>query len=155
MNTVAREVFHLHLDLLDAPHAPPEVSTSTVPQPAAHVQQERINRILDRRHVCHVRIPRTEHPPGMQQCVTYLVWVCCNAYYLAFITAYKRSLGQGNVFTLVCHSVYRGVYRSMQWAEVVYPSIQWGRGCVSRGVCVWVQGGVHPLGRHPPGHSPL
>ena len=63
---------------------------------------------------------------------------------LYIITARKRSLGQGNVFTPVCHSV-RGegcipacsgqgcVYYSMQWAGVVYPSMHWGRGCLPRG----------------------
>ena len=35
----------------------------------------------------------------------------CNAFLFYFVnifTARKRSLGQGNVFTLVCHSVHRG-----------------------------------------------
>ena len=32
-------------------------------------------------------------------------------------TAHKRSLGQGNDFTPVCHSVHGGVYPSMQWGR--------------------------------------
>ena len=64
--------------------------------------------------------------------------------------ARKRSLGQGNVFTPICHSVHRRVYSSMQW----------GRGCLPLGpggVCLWVWGclplgrGMYttPLSRHP------
>ena len=55
--------------------------------------------------------------------------------FVAFIfTARKRSLGQGNVFTPVCHSVNgRGVYPNMQWAGV-YPRIQCGRGVCDQGV---------------------
>ena len=71
-----RECILSHLDLLVAHPAPPEVSTSIVQQPAAHVQQERINPIPDRRHASPVKILRIEHPLGMQQCVTCLVWVC-------------------------------------------------------------------------------
>ena len=76
------EVILLHLGLLVAHPAPLEVSTSTLPQPVGHVQQERINLAPDKRHVFHVKILRIEHPPGMQQLVTCLVWVCCNADYL-------------------------------------------------------------------------
>ena len=59
-----------------------------------------------------------------------------------FITR-KRSLGQGNVFTPVCHSVHRGD---------LHPG-----GSTFKGVCI--QGGLHPgegglnsvgLGRPPP-----
>ena len=54
-----------------------------------------------------------------------------------FITARKRSLGQGNIFTSVCHSVHRRGVRA--------------RGGVHVGVCVhaWgtcVVGGVHARG---------
>ena len=47
-------------------------------------------------------------------------------YLVVLITAHKRSLGQGNIFTPVCHSVHRG-------GGV--------RGC-SRGVCVVALGGA-------------
>ena len=40
-----------------------------------------------------------------------------------FITARKRILGQGNDFTPVCQSVH---------GEMGYPSMKWGRGCVSQ-----------------------
>ena len=39
-----------------------------------------------------------------------------------FLTVRKRSLGQGNIFTCVCHSVHRGA-------------------CVVVGGCAWLQGG--------------
>ena len=60
------------------------------------------------------------------------------------VTARKRSLGQGNVFTRVCHSVHRG--RGSAWR---------GGGSASSGGCiqgdclqrgrlgVWLQGGLH------------
>ena len=46
----------------------------------------------------------------------------------AHITARKRSLRQGNVFTPVCHSVHGG------------------RTCVAKGACVSEEGGVHGKG---------
>ena len=59
---------------------------------------------------------------------------------LDIFTAHKRSLGQGNVFTPVCHSVHR-------WG--VCPSMQWGKGvAASRS-----GGDVHPHG-HPQGDTP-
>ena len=54
-------------------------------------------------------------------------------------TARKRSLGQGNVFTPVCHSVHRGVHPSMQWV-----------GCLPLGLRC-----VHPPGTTPPEHTHL
>ena len=51
-----------------------------------------------------------------------------------FMTARKRSLGQGNIFTNFCHSVHRqGV--------CIQESLSLGRSA-SRGVCI--QGGLHP-----------
>ena len=52
-----------------------------------------------------------------------------------------------------------GVYPSMQWAGGMYPSMQWAVGvCIpacNGGVCLWVRGGAHPLGRHfPPADTP-
>ena len=44
---------------------------------------------------------------------------------LRFVTARKRSLGQGNIFTPVCHSVHRGGVRGF-----------------IRGACVVLFGGV-------------
>ena len=81
-----REVILSHLDLLFALLVRPEVSMSTVPQPAVHAQQESISRIPDKRHVSHVKILHIEHPLEMQQYVTYLAWVCCNV-----VTARVRS----------------------------------------------------------------
>ena len=55
------------------------------------------------------------------------------------VTARKRSLGQGNIFTPVCHSVHRGGMRGCSWGGGMC-------GC-SRGAgrgCAWLlQGGVH------------
>ena len=58
------------------------------------------------------------------------------------ITVRKRSLGQGNVFTPVCHSVHGGGGSSQH--------------AMGRGVCIPTcnGGGVHtPLGRHPLGRN--
>ena len=59
----------------------------------------------------------------------------------AFVTARKRSLGQGNIFTPICHSVHRGVPAR--------------GGACSRGVpgrdpprTVTAAGGTHPTGMH-------
>ena len=46
------------------------------------------------------------------------------------ITARKRSLGQGNIFTPVCHSVHRGGMRGCSWG-----------GMVARGACMVALGG--------------
>ena len=52
-------------------------------------------------------------------------------------TARKRSLGQGNVFTPVCHSVHRG-------------GVYIGGSCIREGVCIgeWIciQEGLHSGG---------
>ena len=36
-----------------------------------------------------------------------------------FVTARKRSLGQGNIFTPVCHSVHGGLLRGGAWSRGV------------------------------------
>ena len=53
------------------------------------------------------------------------------------ITARKRSLGQGNIFTPVCHSVHRG-------ACVVAGGVRGSGGgaCVVAGGCAWLPGGM-------------
>ena len=59
------------------------------------------------------------------------------------ITARKRSLGQGNVFTLVCHSVHGGG---------LPPGGLHLRGVCLQGVCIWgvcIQG----VGQTPPSHT--
>ena len=58
----------------------------------------------------------------------------------AIFTARKRSLGQGNVFTGVCHSVLRGVG---------FPACITGH--MTRGVCIQGEGDLPPegLGRRP------
>ena len=55
-------------------------------------------------------------------------------------TAHKRSFGQGNIFTPVCHSVHRGAWMvAPRGACVVAP--QGVHGC-SRG-CAWLLQGGH------------
>ena len=89
---------------------------------------------------------------------------------LVLITTRKRSLGQGNVFTPMCHSVHRvrspsggsESRRSASGGVVLYPGGSTSRGSESGGVCirgggsvsrgVYIQGGLHPggLSRLPP-----
>ena len=80
------------------------------------------------------------------------------------ITARKRSLGQGNIFTPVCHSVHRGacvVWGACMvvggvhgcgghtWLQGVSVCGCWGACMVARGACmvvkghVWLLGGMH------------
>ena len=70
----------------------------------------------------------------------------------AIITARKRSLGQGNMFTPVCHSVHRGVC-------LVEGAVPGPRGVflVLGGAWSWgvwsggggtAEGGMHPTGMH-------
>ena len=56
-----------------------------------------------------------------------------------FITARKRSLGQGNIFTPVCHSVHRGGVRGFIWGACV---VLFGGACVVLfgGACVVLLG---------------
>ena len=65
------------------------------------------------------------------------------------ITARKRSLGQGNIFTPVCHSVHGGGGRG---ACVAGGRVWLGGACVARGACmaggVCVAGGMHGQGVH-------
>ena len=72
--------------------------------------------------------------------VFHVVEAACHVYYvtlivpmLHFITARKRSLGQGNVFTPVCHSVHRG--RVSVWVISVQGGLCPG-GSLSRWVSV-------------------
>ena len=54
--------------------------------------------------------PQTRQPPA--QCMlgdTVNKWVVCILLECNLATARKRSLGQGNIFAPVCHSVHRGV----------------------------------------------
>ena len=57
---------------------------------------------------------------------------------ILIVTARKRSLGQGNIFTPVCHSVHRGGVHGCSWGDM--------RGC-SGGACVVAQGGVNGCSR--------
>ena len=61
------------------------------------------------------------------------IWNCVGISHF-LITARKRSLGQSDIFTSVCHSFYPwGVYHCMQWA--------------GEGVCILARNGVClPLG---------
>ena len=60
-----------------------------------------------------------------------------------FITARKRSLGQGNMSTPVCHSVHRGAVWSKRGA--------WSRGGWSWGCLVWGVPGPGGAWWRPPG----
>ena len=55
------------------------------------------------------------------------------------ITARKRSLGQGNIFTPVCHSVHRG------GGHVWFGGHAWLQGgvCMVAGGHAWLPGGMH------------
>ena len=78
--------------------------------------------------------------------------------FLLVITARKRSLGQGNVFTLVCHSVHNGGSLSYHASQVTWQGVfvqglsvqgSLSRGSLSRGSLsrrVSVQGGICPGG---------
>ena len=55
---------------------------------------------------------------------------------LFVLTARKRSLGQGNIFTSVCHSVQGGVACVQKWGACVVKG-----GCVVKGACMG-KGGV-------------
>ena len=78
---------------------------------------------------------------------TYYPW-------LIIITTRKRSLGQGNVFTPVCHSVHKGVSLSQHasqvtWQVGLYPEGSLSRGHLSRLISVQgvsVQGVLCPEG---------
>ena len=62
-----------------------------------------------------------------------------------FITARKRGLGQGNVFTGVCLSTGEFVYLWVQGGVCL---------CVQGCVCLWVWGCAHPPPGHPKTHTP-
>ena len=64
-------------------------------------------------------------------------------------TGRKRSLGEGNVFTLVCHSVHRwGVCVPACSGWGLYPNMQWGKGMSTSG-----SGGCTPPWTHPQADS--
>ena len=57
-------------------------------------------------------------------------------------TARKRSLGQGNIFTPVCHSVHRGGVRGCSGGQCAW--LLWGGHAWLLGVCAWFySGGMH------------
>ena len=63
------------------------------------------------------------------------------------ITARKRSLGQGNIFAPVCHSVHRGEYLGRYPQAGTPPST--GRYTPHSPARYTSPGQVHPLGRYP------
>ena len=66
------------------------------------------------------------------------------------VTAHKRSLGQGNVFTPVCHSVYRGGGSAKPHCRQTV-GVGVGRtpqGRLPPGIRQQA-GGTHPTGMHP------
>ena len=69
-----------------------------------------------------------------------------------FITARKRSLGQGNIFTPVCHSVHRGGMHSWSGGACV---VALGGACVVAlgGACVAAPGGQGACMVAPGGHA--
>ena len=91
--------------------------------------------------------------------------------YLRFVTARKRSLGQGNVFTRVCHSVHGGwglhsggsaSGRSASRGDLHQGGLYPGGGSASRrGICIQEGGGsssrrgvcIHEGDLHPGGGS--
>ena len=70
-----------------------------------------------------------------------------------FFTARKRSLGQGNVFTPVCHSVHGGRAGSASRGEGSLHSggLGWGWAYPQLDAMGYGQraGGTHPTGMHP------
>ena len=66
---------------------------------------------------------------------------CDEANDIAFITARKRSLGQGNIFTSVCYSVLRGI----RFPECITGHMTGRFGSACKGVCLGGEG----LGRPP------
>ena len=80
--------------------------------------------------------------------------ICCIALNITcnIITARKRSLEQGNVFTPVCHSVRleggsasRGVCIKGDLHPGAFASR--GRGCIQGGGEICIQGGLHLFGQ--------
>ena len=64
-----------------------------------------------------------------------------NSKILYIMTARKRSLGQGNVFTPVCHSVHGGVFPACITGHMTRGFCIGGGESASRGVCLQEWGG--------------
>ena len=102
-------------------------------------------------YICHKILNKNV----FQKRAKHHLWVASN--FCIIFTARKRSLGQGNIFTPVCHSVHRGacvVARGVcgcrggmcgGGACMVAGGWLWGAGMVAGGR-VWLQGGVHGCG---------
>ena len=89
----------------------------------------------------------------MESCVLFIIVIllitaAADPWFL--FTARKRSLGQGNVCTSVCHSVHGGV--DLHPGRVCIQA-----GSVSRRVCIWrgsaSRVSLHPRGLHPVGFA--
>ena len=65
---------------------------------------------------------------------------------LYIFTVRKRSLGQGNIFTPVCHSVHRGGACVVAPRGACVVALRGVHGC-SRGACMVALGGVHGCSR--------
>ena len=78
---------------------------------------------------------------------------------LLFITARKRSLGQGNIFVPVCHSVHRGTGEYLgRYPPGRYTLIPWQvhpPGQIHPSMQVHPYGQVHPPAGTPPAGTPL
>ena len=82
-----------------------------------------------------------------------LLMEVCNLNCSVLVTARKRSLGQGNIFTPVCHSVHSGGMRGYPgghaWLPVGHAWLPlgwhaWLQGqCMVVWGCAWLQGGMH------------
>ena len=62
-----------------------------------------------------------------------------------FITARKRSLGQGNIFTSVCHSAHE---ERCAWLGGGGQGHAWQEGACMAGEMATAVGSVHPTGMH-------
>ena len=79
-------------------------------------------------------------------CILYFISLIVNRHLISLFTARKRSLGQGNIFKPVCHSVHRG--GTWSWGVPGPGRVSaLGDVCSSRGACS--QGGAwwRPPGR--------
>ena len=77
--------------------------------------------------------------------------ICMGSQFLShFITARKRSLGQGNIFAPVCHSVHRGEVPGQVPPQAgTHPPWQvHPPGAVHAGRYGLQAGGTHPTGMH-------
>ena len=93
-----------------------------------------------------------------RQTSTEIEWITYDVHSIAIFTARKRSLGQGNVFTPVCHSAHGGGGGGLCMISLLVrlPGPMFLRG-VSVSVPMFLPGGLpdrDPLGQRYPGQRP-